>query len=195
MNDSRQTAFQETLRRAPSRPGCYLFYDANSEVLYVGKAKDLRNRVQAYRRSGADGRMRFAELLQRADRAEFRVTDTEIEAILLEDRLIKLHQPPLNVLLKDDKSFLLLHFDKRHPWPRLSFARKRSRKAGEFFGPYPSSGAARRAKRLLQKAFGLRDCSDHTFANRRRACLKHEVGLCSAPCVGKITEGEYREAL
>ena len=119
MSDAHQTAFQEALRRAPSRPGCYLFYDVHGEVLYVGKAKNLRNRVQVYRRDGADGRMRFAELLQQADRAEFRVTDTEMEAVLLEDRLVKLHQPPLNVLLKDDKSFLLVHLDTRHPWPRL----------------------------------------------------------------------------
>lgn len=195
MSQPRESAFQEALRRAPARPGCYLFYDLNSEVLYVGKAKNLRNRVQVYRRDGADGRMRFAELLQQADRAEFRVTDTEMEAVLLEDRLVKLHQPPLNVLLKDDKSFLLVHLDTRHPWPRLGLARRRRRGAGEFFGPYPSSGAARRAKRLLQKAFGLRDCSDHTLAHRRRPCLKHEVGLCSAPCVERVTAEDYREAL
>ena len=195
MSERHESAFQAALRRAPSRPGCYLFYDVRGEVLYVGKAKNLRNRVQVYRRDGADGRMRFTELLQQADRAEFRVTDTEMEAVLLEDRLVKLHQPPLNVLLKDDKSFLLVHLDTCHPWPRLGLARKRRRGAGEYFGPYPNGGAARRAKRLLQKAFGLRDCSDHTLANRRRPCLKHEVGLCSAPCVGRVEEAEYREAL
>lgn len=195
MSGPSETAFQSALRRAPSRPGCYLFYDVNGEVLYVGKAKNLRNRVQVYRREGADGRMRFAELLQQADRAEFRVTDTEVEAVLLEERLVKLHLPPLNVLLKDDKSFLLVHLDTEHPWPRLGLARKRRRGKGEFFGPYPNGGATRRAKRLLQKAFGLRDCSDHTLANRRRACLKYEVGLCSAPCVGKVSPEEYAEAL
>lgn len=195
MNDERETAFQAALRRAPARSGCYLFYDANGEVLYVGKAKNLRNRVQVYRRDGADGRMRFAELLQQADRAEFRITDTEVEAVLLEDRLVKLHMPPLNVLLKDDKSFLLVHLDTEHTWPRLGLARKRRRGKGEFYGPYPNGGAARRAKRLLQKAFGLRDCSDHTLANRRRPCLKHEVGLCSAPCVDRVSPADYREAL
>lgn len=195
MSEARETAFQAALRRAPARPGCYLFYDASGEVLYVGKAKNLRNRVQVYRRDGADGRLRFAELLQHADRAEFRVTDTEVEAVLLEDRLVKLHMPPLNVLLKDDKSFLLVHLDSEHPWPRLGLARKRRRGQGEFYGPYPNGGAARRTKRFLQKAFGLRDCSDHTLANRRRACLKHEVGLCSAPCVGRVSEADYAEAM
>lgn len=186
--------FERQLQTAPARPGCYLFFDDRDRVLYVGKAKNIRSRVQVYRREGADGRARFAELLQYAERAEFRVTDSEIEAVLLEERLVKMHQPPLNVLLKDDKAFLLLHLDTTHQWPRLGLARKRSMR-GEYFGPYPNAGATRRAKRLLQKAFGLRDCSDHTLANRRRPCLKYSVGLCSGPCVGKVTHEDYQEAL
>jgi len=189
------TAFQQELKLAPDRPGCYLFFDLAGEVLYVGKAKNLRNRVQVYRREGADGRARFAELLQQAERVEFRVTATEMEAVLLEDRLVKLHQPPLNVLLKDDKSFLFVHLDTHHEWPRLGLARKRRAGKGEFFGPYPHAAAARRAKRLLQKAFGLRDCTDHTLNNRRRPCLKHSVGLCSAPCVNRVSPADYTEAL
>jgi excinuclease ABC subunit C len=122
------------------------------------------------------------------------VTDSELEAVLLEERLVKLHRPPLNVLLKDDKSFLLIHLDTTHPWPRLGLARKRNMR-GEYFGPYPSASATRRAKRLLQKAFGLRDCTDHTLANRRRACLKFSVGLCSGPCVNQITADKYAESL
>jgi excinuclease ABC subunit C len=188
------SAFDRQLRTAPARPGCYLFYDHADEILYVGKAKILRNRVQVYRREGADGRARLAELLNQAMRAEFRVTDTEIEAVLLEERLVKLHQPPLNVLLKDDKAFLLLHLDTTHKWPRLCLARKR-RARGEFFGPYPNAGATRRAKRLLQKAFGLRDCSDHTLAHRKRPCLKHSVGLCSAPCADRVTAADYQESM
>ncbi len=188
-------AFDRQLATAPLRPGCYLFRDASGAVLYVGKARELRRRVQVYRRAGADGRARMAELLDRAATAEFFVTDTEKEAILLEDRLVKLHQPPLNVLLKDDKSFLLIHLDTTHPWPRLGLARRKRRSGGEFFGPYPNAGAARRAKRLLQKAFGLRDCSDHTLANRARACLKHAIGLCSAPCVGAVAAADYAAAL
>ncbi|RMH03033.1 MAG: excinuclease ABC subunit UvrC, partial [Planctomycetota bacterium] len=188
-------SFADALRTAPARPGCYLFRDREGRVLYVGKARDLRRRVQVYRRPGADGRARLADLLARAAAAEFLVTESEKEAILLEDRLVKLHQPPLNVLLKDDKSFLLIHLDTRHRWPRLGLARRRRRGAGEFHGPYPSAGAARRAKRLLQRAFGLRDCSDHTLANRSRPCLQHAIGLCSAPCVGRVTVEEYAAAL
>ncbi|MDP7062633.1 MAG: excinuclease ABC subunit UvrC [Planctomycetota bacterium] len=186
--------FDEQLKTAPARPGVYLFFDANEKILYIGKAINLRKRVQVYRREGADGRPRLKELLRIARSAEFRVTDSEKEAILLEERLVKLHQPALNVLLKDDKSFLWVWLDTTHPWPRLGLARRRSSK-GEFFGPYPNASAARRAKRLLQGAFGIRDCSDHTLANRSRACLKHGIHLCSAPCVAKVETDEYAVAL
>ncbi|MFQ5748067.1 MAG: GIY-YIG nuclease family protein, partial [Planctomycetota bacterium] len=182
------------LRAAPARPGCYLFRDVRGTVLYVGKARELRARVQVYRKPGADGRGRLADLLDHAVSVEFFVTETEPEAVLLEDRLVKLHQPARNVLLKDDKAFLFLHLDTRHPFPRLGLARRRAG-PGEFFGPHASAGAARRAKRLIQKAFGLRDCSDHTLQNRARPCLKHPLGLCTAPCVGMIGMAEYERAL
>lgn len=186
--------FLKQLGAAPRRPGVYLFRDDNEKILYVGKARNLHQRVQVYRREGADGRARLAELLSMARQAEFRVTDSEKEAILLEDRLVKLHQPPLNVLLKDDKSFLYVYLDTTHAFPRLGLARKRSHR-GRYFGPYPSAGAARRAKRLLQGAFQLRDCTDHTLANRSRACLKHGLGLCSAPCVEEISALHYAETV
>jgi excinuclease ABC subunit C len=191
---SRREAFIEQLRGAPRKPGVYLFRDAAEKVLYVGKARDLKARVQVYAREGADGRARLAELLARAATAEFRVTDREKEAILLEDRLVKLHQPPLNVLLKDDKACLLVHISDHPEFPRIGLARRRSRH-GRFFGPYPTAGAARRARRLLMGAFQLRDCSDHTLANRSRPCLKHGLGLCSAPCVGAITSEDYAGAV
>ncbi|HEX9792616.1 MAG TPA: GIY-YIG nuclease family protein, partial [Planctomycetota bacterium] len=186
--------FAEQLRTAPARPGCYLFRDAAGKVLYVGKARDLRRRVQAYRRDGADGRMRFGDLLARARNADFRVTENEKEAILLEDRLVKRHQPPLNVLLKDDKSWMCVRLDTGHPWARIGLARDRGAR-GEVYGPFGNSGVARRTQRLLQRAFGLRDCSDHTFAHRRRPCLKYDVGLCSGPCVGLVSAPDYQGAL
>ncbi len=185
---------RRALRTAPSRPGCYVFRGRDGAVLYVGKARDLKQRVQVYGRAGGDGRARLQELWERAASVEWRVTANETEALLLEDRLVKHHQPPWNVLLKDDKSFLLLRLDTEHRFPRLSLARRR-RGGGECFGPYVSAGAARRAKRLLMKAFGLRDCSDHVFANRSRPCLQYDVGLCCAPCVGKVDEEEYARRL
>ncbi len=191
MGDAR-TRFEEQLRAAPDRSGVYLFRGPAGEVLYVGKARSLRKRVLAYLREGGDGRARLKELLDRAADAEYRVTDSEQEAILLEDRLVKHFQPPLNVLLKDDKSFLLVALDLSHPFPRLGLARRRGG-SGAFFGPYPTAGTARRTKRLLMGAFGLRDCSDHSFANRARPCLKFDVGLCCGPCVGRVTPAEYAE--
>ncbi len=186
--------FSRDLQQAPARPGVYLFKDAQGKVLYVGKAIHLRKRVQVYRRPGADGRERMKGLLTTATAAEFRVTDNEKEAILLEDRLVKLYQPSLNVLLKDDKSFLYVQLTTDHPFPAVRVARKRG-KSGTFFGPYPFAGAARRSKRLLQGAFGLRDCSDHTLRNRARPCLKYGMGLCSAPCVQKIEKEAYARAV
>ncbi|MDA1259884.1 MAG: excinuclease ABC subunit UvrC [Planctomycetota bacterium] len=194
MNDAPAPGFAEQLRSAPARPGVYLFLDRAGQVLYVGKALDLRKRVAAYLREGGDGRPRLRELHALAVAAEFRVTDSEREAILLEDRLVKHHQPPLNVLLKDDKSFLYVHLDTAHTFPRLGLARRRG-SHGLFHGPYASAGVARRTKRLLMQGFGLRDCSDHAFANRARPCLKYEIGLCCGPCVGKVSAEEYAERL
>ena len=184
--------FSDQLRAAPDQAGVYLFRDPAGGVLYVGKARSLRRRVSAYLAAGGDGRPRLRELHDLAASVEYRITGTELEALLLEDRLVKHHQPALNVLLKDDKSFLLVHLDTAHDFPRLSLARRRS-PAGKFFGPFPSAGAARRNKRLLMAGFGLRDCSDSTFANRARPCLKFDVGLCCAPCVGRVTREEYAE--
>lgn len=185
---------EEALKTAPTASGCYLFLDCDGEALYVGKARNLRRRVQVYRRDGADGRPHLAKLASEVASVEFRVTDSEFEAILLEDQLVKLHRPRRNILLKDDKAFLLLEIDPGHPFPRLGLARRRQ--AGrEAFGPYPDTGTARRAFRLLQRAFGLRDCSNHTLAHRRRSCLKHAIGMCLAPCVDAVTESDYADAV
>ena len=188
------SSFLADLQRAPDKPGCYLFFDPSARVLYVGKAKSIRRRVQVYRKKGADGRERFHNMLSEVASAEFRVTSSEKEALLLESNLVKAHQPPLNVLLKDDKSFLYLSLDRAHEFPRIGFARKPG-KRGDFFGPYPSASSARQAKRLLKQAFGLRDCSDHTLANRSRPCLQAEVGLCSAPCVRWVSKKDYEESV
>ena len=184
----------ETLKDAPDSPGCYLFMDSDSQVLYVGKAKNIRRRIQAYRRPGADGRRRLAKLWEVAQSVEFRITENEREALLLEDLLIKRFQPPLNVLLKDDKSFLYLTIPSGHEFPPIRLARKAS-KLGVSFGPYPSARATRETKRLLKLAFGLRDCSDATLANRTRPCLQKEIGLCLGPCVESLDSGAYEAAV
>jgi len=182
--------FQKALALAPSKPGCYLLEDKDGEVLYVGRAVNLKQRTRAYLRPGADGRARLADLLEYARGASFRICGNEVEAILLEDLLIKEFQPPLNVQLKDDKSFLHIHLSLEHRFPRIGVARGKT-KQGKTWGPFGHSGEARRTKELIQKAFQLRDCSDATFANRSRPCLKHEIRLCSAPCVGRKSSKDY----
>jgi len=194
MMNSCRDKFVKQLRSAPTSSGVYVFRDSNHSVLYVGKAKNIKQRVQVYTRAGADGRSRLEDLLDVAASADFLLTQNEVEAIILESQLVKKHQPPMNVLLKDDKTFLFIRLDTAHQWPRLSLARQRSNSA-EYFGPYPNASAARRAKRLIQKLCQLRDCSDATLSNRRRPCLKYGTKLCLAPCVGKCDATQYSAAL
>jgi excinuclease ABC subunit C len=179
------------------RPGVYLFRDGRGEVLYVGKARDLRARLRTYR-TGGDGRLVQRFLERDAERVETIVTRTEQEALLLEDSLIKLHKPPHNVRLKDDKSFLMVRID-QEPFPRLKLVRahqpRHGRRGGRsrLFGPYASARDLRAMLADLQRVVPLRDCSDATLRSRTRPCLKHELGLCSAPCVGKIDARTYAE--
>lgn len=181
------------------RPGVYLFRGEDQRVLYVGKARDLRARLSSYRRPGGDGRLQIRFLERDAHAVETIVTRTEGEALLLEDALIKQHRPPHNIRLKDDKSFLMLRLDRGEAWPRLKLVRAHSPKAGKpsgrsrFFGPYASSAAIRRTLADLHRIVPLRDCPDHVLNNRSRPCLKHQIGLCSAPCVGLVDEAGYDE--
>jgi len=185
----------------PTRPGVYLFRDPKGVVLYVGKARDLKARLSSYRRPGGDGRLGVLFLQRDASEVETIVTRTEQEALLLEDTLIKQHKPPHNLRLKDDKSFLMLRVDLDHPFPRLRFVRAHSPNAGKasgrsrLIGPFASARAVRRTLSDLHRVVPLRDCSDATLANRSRPCLKHQIGLCSAPCVGLIDEAAYAELL
>ncbi|MDF1799894.1 MAG: excinuclease ABC subunit UvrC [Planctomycetota bacterium] len=183
----------------PTRPGVYLFRDDAGQVLYVGKARSLKARIQSYRRPGGDGRLGVRFLQRDATRLETIVTRTEGEALLLEDTLIKQHKPPHNVRLKDDKSFLMLRVDLEHEFPRLQFVRAHNPQQGKgkgrsrLIGPFASSRAVRRTLSDLHRVVPLRDCTDATLANRSRPCLKHQIGLCSAPCVGLIDAPAYGE--
>ncbi|MCE9594444.1 MAG: excinuclease ABC subunit UvrC [Planctomycetes bacterium] len=182
----------------PEKPGVYLFRDAAGKVLYVGKAADLKSRLRSYRRPGGDGRPLIGFLIEQAERVETIVTRTEQEALLLEDSLIKKEKPPHNIRLKDDKSFLMLRLDLGERFPRFKFVRAhrpKEDKAGgrsRFFGPFASSRALRQTLSDLHRVVPLRDCPDSVFDHRSRPCLKHQIGLCAAPCVGKISEVDYR---
>jgi len=181
------------------RPGVYLFRDERGRVLYVGKARSLRARLQTYRTPGGDGRIGVRFLERDARRVETLVTRTEQEALLLEDTLIKQFKPPHNVRLKDDKSFLMIRVDLDERFPRLKFVRahrpRQGKKKGRsrFFGPFASTKAVRQTMSDLHRVVPLRDCTDQVMDHRSRPCLKHQIGLCSAPCVGLVDEGEYGE--
>jgi len=183
-------------------PGVYLFKDEAGRVLYVGKASSLRARLASYRRMGREERgfVRFME--KEAREVETILTRTEKEALLLEDSLIKTHKPAHNIRLKDDKSFLMLRLDLGERFPRLKFVRAHSPKAGvpsakggrsRLFGPYASARRARATLGALHRVVPLRDCPDSVMNHRTRPCLKHPLGLCSAPCVGLIGADDYEK--
>jgi excinuclease ABC subunit C len=177
----------------------YLFRDGEASVIYIGKAIDLRARLSSYRRPGGDGRLAVRFLERDARSVETIVTRTESEALLLEDTLIKQHRPRHNVRLKDDKSFLMLRLDHGERFPRLKLVRAHSPRAGKpggrsrLFGPYASARSVRRTLVDLHRVVGLRDCPDSVMNHRSRACLKHQIGQCCAPCVGEVTAEEYDE--
>jgi len=178
------------LRNVPSTPGVYRMLDRKGDALYVGKARNLKNRVQNYTHpAGLSNRIRRMV----AETASFEVveTATEAEALLLECNLIKRLMPRYNVLLRDDKSFPFIHLTGGHEFPQLTKFRGARDKPGVFFGPFASAGAVNRTLVALQKAFLLRSCSDNVFNNRNRPCLLHQIKRCSAPCVGRIEVNDY----
>lgn len=177
------------LRNLSRSPGVYQMFDAAGGVLYVGKARNLRNRLSSYFR-GSGLSPKTAALVARIAQIDVTVTASETEALLLEQNLIKAHRPPFNILLRDDKSYPYIHLS-HHAYPRLSFHRGRRKPGGRLFGPYPSSLAVRESLRLLQKVFLLRPCEDSVFNNRSRPCLQYQIKRCSGPCVGLITPEQY----
>ncbi len=181
------------LKSLPARPGVYRMLGADGAVLYVGKARNLRNRVTSYFRGRAHAD-KTQRMLSQVEHIEVSVTGSETEALLLEHNLIKQHRPRYNVLLKDDKSFPFIHLSS-HEYPRLSFYRGSRKLAGRFFGPYPSTTATRETLLLLQKLFGVRQCQDSFFANRSRPCLQYQIERCSGPCVGLVSREQYASDL
>ncbi len=184
-------AFLATL---PIRPGVYRMVGEGAEVLYVGKARNLKARVTAYFRSSGLTTKTLV-LVAQIRAIETTVTGSETEALLLEQSLIKIEQPRFNVLLRDDKSYPFIHLTE-HPYPRLTFhrgAKRTGKGSGRYFGPYPSSAAVRDSLSILQKLFGIRPCADNFYKNRSRPCLQHQIKRCSAPCVGLIDRDRYAE--
>ncbi len=181
------------LEKIPKESGVYLMKDGAGKILYIGKAKQLRQRVKQYFVPGRDGRMMVPFLTCQVKGIDTIVTFSEKEALLLENNLIKQHQPKYNVLLKDDKTFISLTINHKHQWPMIKIARDRGKpKVGSLhFGPYTSAFAARQTLDLMTRIFKLRQCSDRELASRTRPCLLYSIKRCLAPCVGKCTKEEY----
>ena len=178
------------LKTMPTKPGVYRMVSENGEVLYVGKAKDLKKRVSSYTQ-----RARLPHRLQRmvaqTRNLEIVTTHTEVEALLLEANFIQRFMPPFNVLLRDDKSYPYILITRDHEFPQLLKHRGSKSRKGWYFGPFASAGAVNETLILLQRGFMLRNCSDSFFANRTRPCLQYHIKRCTAPCVKKVTAGEY----
>ncbi len=179
-------------RRLSTRPGVYRMLDGAGQVLYVGKASNLRNRVSSYF-SRQLSEPRLASMVAQVANIEVTVTRTAAEALLLEDQLIKSLKPRYNVMLRDDKSYPYIYLSSTDRFPRLSFHRGPQRAKGRYFGPYPSAYSVRDSLKLMQKLFRVRQCEDSFFANRSRPCLQYQIKRCTAPCVDMIGEGAYAE--
>lgn len=180
-----------TLNELPREPGVYRMLDGKRKVLYVGKARNLRKRVSSYfQRKPESPRTQALVVLIRA--IEFTITTSEAEALILEHNLIKQLKPRYNVLLKDSKSYPYILLSDEY-YPKLDMYRGKRDQAGEYFGPFPHAGAVHQTLHSMQSIFQLRDCNDTTFANRTRPCMQHQIGRCSAPCCGIVSQAEYTQ--
>jgi len=180
---------KDFLATLTSRPGVYRMLDEAGAVLYVGKARNLKNRVSSYFRASGLAAKTMA-MVAKISSMEVTVTNSETEALLLEQSLTKTFRPPYNIQLRDDKSYPYILLTDGDAFPRLSFYRGSRKRKGRFFGPYPSAHATRETLQILQKVFRVRQCEDSYFKNRTRPCLQYQIDRCTGPCVNLISPAE-----
>ena len=178
------------LKKLTTRPGIYKMLNEKGEIIYIGKAKNLKNRVSSYFKNNTSS-IKQRVMVAKVAAIEVTVTNTEGEALLLECQQIKRHRPRYNICLRDDKSFPYIFLSSEQNFPQITIHRGAKSKKGRYFGPYPSSGAVRESLKLLQRLFPIRQCDDTIYNNRTRPCLQHQIGRCTAPCVGLIDKVHY----
>ena len=180
------------LRTVTTRPGVYRMYNAQDDIIYVGKASNLKSRLSSYFQKTVDNRKTQA-LVSHICQVQTTVTASAAEALLLEQNLIKEHRPRYNVVLRDDKSYPYVYLSTGADYPRLSYQRGARKAPGKYIGPYPSASSVKRSLKLVQKLFRVRQCEDSYFNNRSRPCLQYQIKRCTAPCVGRISAEDYRK--
>lgn len=178
------------IKSLTTRPGIYKMFDEQGEIIYVGKAKNLKNRVSSYYKTQTVSPKQQV-MMTKVTNIEVTVTHTEGEALLLECQQIKHHKPRYNICLRDDKSFPYIYLSTHHDFPQITLHRGAKKLPGKYFGPYPSSTAAKESLKLLQKLFPVRQCEDAVYNHRTRPCLQHQIGRCTGPCVGLIDKAAY----
>ncbi len=187
---------QDKLALLPDKPGVYMFKDAEGVILYVGKAVSLRSRVRSYFQAGAQHSAKVQALVRKVADLEFIITDTEIEALILESNLIKEHHPWYNIRIKDDKHYPYLKLTLREPYPRLLIVRRIERDGAKYYGPYPSASSVRETLKVIRRLFPLRTCKQELTGEKTgRACLNLHIGRCLGPCLGNVAVDRYREAV
>jgi len=190
---SSEKKIKDLLKNLPREPGIYKFLNESRNPIYIGKAKNLRNRVSSYFGGNHHKSKKINKLLSNVKYIEITITNTELEALLMEQYLIKEVKPLFNVQFKDDKGYPWIKIESAKEFPSAKSFLGKKDKNNKFFGPFPSSHAVQESLRLLQKTFKIRNCSDSFFKNRTRPCIQYEIGRCSAPCLGQITKKEYMQ--
>ena len=193
MQGTKREELKERVKQFPKEPGVYLMKNAGGKIIYVGKAKELRTRVRSYLTESKDHSVKTQYLVNQIDGIDYILTNTEVEAFLLEASLIKKHKPRYNIRLRDDKSYPYIRCGLEVDFPRFYLSRRVKNDGAMYFGPYTSGLAVRETIRFVNHIYKVRDCTDHFMKSRKRACMTYQIGRCTAPCVNYITKKKYRK--